>query len=149
MYARECDEATAKEYIQSYVSSWQPPRSVRVSVSLVDDVWKNKWGKESKTTRIALTYHYNPAFNAALKASLSFPQVKFSGATKQWTLANNDEVLNKAVEALEKEGAFFDETLALLRGENTFTPIVKTNRVDRDYCYPAWLISHTPMALHQ
>jgi hypothetical protein len=82
-----------------------------------------------KTTRIALTYHYNPAFNAALKASLSFPQVKFSGATKQWTLANNDEVLNKAVEALEKEGAFFDETLALLRGENTFTPIVKTNRV--------------------
>ncbi len=129
MYARECDEATAKHYIKSYVSSWQPPRSVRVSVSLVDDVWKNKWGKESKTTRIALTYHYNPAFNAALKASLSFPQVKFSGATKQWTLANNDEVLNKAVKALEKEGAFFDETLALLRGENTFTPIVKTNRV--------------------
>ena len=129
MYARECDEATAKHYIKSYVSSWEPPRSVRVSVSLVDDVWKNKWGKESKTTRIALTYHYNPAFNAALKASLSFPQVKFSGATKQWTLANNDEVLNKAVEALEKEGAFFDETLALLRGENTFTPIVKSNRV--------------------
>lgn len=129
MYARECDETTAKEYIQSYVSSWQPPRSVRVSVSLVDDVWKNKWGKESKTTRIALTYHYNPTFNYALKASLSFPQVKFNGTTKQWTLANNDEVLNKAVEALEKEGAFFDETLASLRGENTFTPIVKTNRV--------------------
>ena len=129
MYARDCNTATAKEYIQSYVSSWQPPRSLTVSVSLVDDVWKNKWGKESKTTRIALSYVYNPAFNSALKAAISFPQVKFNGPTKQWTLANNDEVLNKAVEVLEKAGAFFDDSLAELRGENTFTPIVASKRV--------------------
>ena len=41
MYARECDAATAKEYIQSYVSSWQPPRS------LYQSHWLMTYGKTS------------------------------------------------------------------------------------------------------
>jgi len=129
MVARQCDKNTAQHYIKGYVSSWRPPRSVTVSVSLVDDIWKNKWGKEFKTVRIALAYAYNPAFNSALKAAISFPQVKFNGPTKQWTISNDEDVLAKAVEALEKVGAYFDNSLAELRGENIFVPVLPMKRV--------------------
>ena len=121
MYARECDEDIAKHYIKSYMESWQPPSSVRVSVQQLDDVWRNKWGKEMKSSRIALSYSYNPAFNAALKGGLSFPQVKFDGRTKMWSIMDDEVVLNKAVKVLEDAGAFFDDTLTQLRGDHTFT----------------------------
>jgi len=68
-----------------------------------------------------LSYTYNPAFNAALKGALSFPQVKFDGRTKMWSIMDDEAVLNKAVKALEDAGAFFDDTLTQLRGDHTFT----------------------------
>tara|TARA_R110000744_G_scaffold265790_1_gene379841 strand:+ start:59 stop:2134 length:2076 start_codon:yes stop_codon:yes gene_type:complete len=94
-----------------------------VSVQEVEDIWKNKWGKEVSTTRIALSYKYNPAFNAALKGALQFPQLKFTGATKQWSITNAEEVLDKAVDALREVGADFDESLPKLRGETKFVTL--------------------------
>jgi len=129
MYARDCDEATAKHYITSYMRSWQPPSTVRVSVQQVDDVWRNKWGKEIKSSRIALLYTYNPMFNAALKGALSFPQVKFDGRIKKWSIMDDEAVLNKAVKALEDAGAFFDNSLPQLRGDHTFTAKPQAKKV--------------------
>ncbi len=116
----EKDEAEA--FIKEYVDSWTPPASLTISVKLIDDVWKNKWGKEFKTKRIALTYAYNNDFNQALKQGLSFPKVKFDGSIKKWTLNDDKETLDTAVRILEEAGGFFDNSLAELRGEHTFTP---------------------------
>ena len=98
-------------------------KSNMVSVHEVDDIWKNKWGKEIVTTRIALDYKYNPAYNAALKEAIQFPQLKFTGATKQWSITNAEEVLDKAVTALQGAGAFFDDSLAKLKGETKFVTL--------------------------
>ena len=116
----EKDEAEA--FIKEYVDRWTPPASLTISVKLIDDIWKNKWGKEFKTKRIALNYAYNNDFNQALKQGLPFPKVKFDGTIKKWTLSDDKETLDTAVRILEEAGGFFDTSLAELRGEHTFTP---------------------------
>ena len=122
MLSHGLEWSEAKEFIHDYVNSWTPPASLTISVKLVDDVWKNKWGKEFKTKRIALTYAYNNEFNQALKQALQFPRVKFDGSRKKWTLNDDKDTLDTAVRVLEEAGGFFDESLAELRGEHTFTP---------------------------
>ena len=121
MYSHGLDKAEAESFIEQYVNEWTPPASLTISVKLVDDIWKNKWGKEFRTKRIALNYSYNAQFNSALKQYLTFPEVKFDGSSKKWTITDNKDVLDKAVKALEEAGGFFDSSLAVLRGENTFT----------------------------
>jgi SWI/SNF-related matrix-associated actin-dependent regulator 1 of chromatin subfamily A len=122
MYSHGLEKDEAEAFIEDYVNSWTPPFSLTISVKLVDDVWKNKWGKEFKTKRIALTYAYNNEFNQALKQALQFPRVKFDGSRKKWTLNDDKDTLDTAVRVLEEAGGFFDESLAQLRGEHTFTP---------------------------
>ena len=83
MYSHGLEKDEAEVFIKEYVETWRPPASLTISVKLVDDVWKNKWGKEFKTKRIALTYAYNNEFNQALKQALQFPRVKFDGSRKK------------------------------------------------------------------
>lgn len=122
MYSHGLEKDEAEAFIEDYVNGWTPPASLTISVKLVDDVWKNKWGKEFKTKRIALTYAYNNEFNQVLKQALQFPRVKFDGSRKKWTLNDDKDTLDTAVRVLEEAGGFFDESLAHLRGEHTFTP---------------------------
>ena len=129
MISHGLDKAEAESFIEQYMHDWTPPFSLTISVKVVDDIWKNKWGKEFKTKRIALVYPYNPDFNSALKQHLTFPQVKFDGASKLWTITDSKDVLDKAVQALEGAGGFFDDTLKEMQGEHTFSPtkVVKKN----------------------
>ena len=122
MLSHGLEWSEAKEFIHDYVNSWTPPASLTISVKLIDDIWKNKWGKEFKTKRIALLYQYNNDFNQTLKQGLPFPKVKFDGTIKKWTLSDDKETLDTAVRILEEAGGFFDTSLAELRGEHTFTP---------------------------
>lgn len=121
MEAFSIDKATATQQVQDIVSQWKPPAHLTVSLSVIEDKWSNRWGKQFITSRIALDYHYNTSWNSALKAGIQFPKLKFSGDIKKWTIANELPVLEQVVDILDSEGAFFDASLASLRGENAFT----------------------------
>ena len=82
----ECNWDEAVSIIEQQVAEWQPPSSVRVSVQQVDDVWRNKWGKEIKSSRIALSYTYNPAFNAALKGGLKSSSMGALSCGPSWMM---------------------------------------------------------------
>ena len=79
MLSHGLDKAEAESFIEQYMHDWTPPSSLTISVKVVDDIWKNKWGKEFKTKRIALVYPYNPDFNSALKQHLTFHRLSLMG----------------------------------------------------------------------
>lgn len=95
--------------------------SMSVGCTVVQDVWTNKWGKSVTTQRIGLVYRFNSNFNKALKAALKFPQLKFDGGKKMWTLSNDLEVFNKACEALKGAGAKLDDSIEAFTASHEFS----------------------------
>lgn len=109
MSAYECERDEAVSLIEQYVAEWEPPASMVVSFSNVDDVWTNRWGKQFTSKRIALDYSYNPDLNNALKNTLGFPAVKWDGKMKKWTLQDDADVLARAKDIMVEQGMFFNE----------------------------------------
>ena len=131
MEAFSIDKVTATKQVLDVVDAWKPPAHLTVSLTSIEDKWTNRWGKEFITPRIALHYHFNSGWNNALKAAIQFPKLKFDGSIKKWTIANESAVLDQVVLILESAGAFFDASLASLRGESTFaapTPAATVKR---------------------
>lgn len=107
----------AELMVQSWIDSWQPPQHLTVYFSIVEDKWTNRWGKVFTTERIRLTYPYNDDLNNSLKSNLPFPEVKFDGVIKAWTIKKENSVIDKALACIEAVGMWADEaSLQTVRG---------------------------------
>lgn len=83
----------------------QPKPTVRFE--RITDVSTNKWGKTYKQERTAIHMPYikDAPLHAPLKEALSFPALKFNGATKTWSIDNTKESYDTAVAILTAAGA--------------------------------------------
>ena len=99
----------ATDMVQDTIDSWKPPAHLQVHFSHVDDEWTNRWGKTFTTKRIVINCGYLPDLNNALKTQLGFPAVKYHGDLKKWSLKNDADILNKAVDIMIDRGLWADE----------------------------------------
>ena len=130
-YTAEEAEAIMQEFKQKKENQRQAEMLRNtVDAKMVTDRWKTKWGKMIETPRVGLIYSYNPELNNALKRALPFPEVKWDGNIKMWTLKNEKSVIAKAMKVIEDSGKYVSETLQSFH-DNLGEEVKTTKRQDK------------------
>lgn len=95
----------SEQYAMNLLESTSVPT---ITAFHVNDVWKNRYGKEFTSVRIGLSYPFNTDWNNILKSVAPFPKVKFNGDIKKWTIENTQETLDLVRQRFKEEGVYIN-----------------------------------------
>ena len=99
-----------------------------IPMRIIMDTWTNRWGKVHESERVALTYGYNPELNNALKKELGFPDVKYHGNLKVWSVACKADAIGTAIKVIQELGYFpSDDLLGLYQQLADTADVTKDN----------------------
>ena len=104
-YEEQSHMAIGEQYAMDLLESTSVPT---ITAFHVNDVWKNRYGREFTSVRIGLSYPFNTDWNNILKSVAPFPKVKFNGDLKKWTIENTQETLDLVRQRFKEEGVYIN-----------------------------------------